>query len=104
MFDFLIDESKYKIIHLLNYYTEQNQPFEFNVTSNAASDLRILRDFQLIATKSHISQMETDINRRHKAIDLTQYCAMTELAHQFRKTKEQFQTKVNNTQTLESLQ
>lgn len=69
MFNFLIDESKYKIIHFLNYYTEQNQSFEFHVTSNAASDLRILRDFKLIATKCHISQMETDSNRGHKAID-----------------------------------
>ncbi|NES78443.1 MULTISPECIES: hypothetical protein [Okeania] len=71
MFNFLLDESKYKIIHFLNLYTAQNLPFSFHVTPNAAIDLRILRDFKLIELidpKSYISQMETDSNRGYKAI------------------------------------
>lgn len=103
MFNFLLDESKYKIIHFLNLYTAQNLPFSFHVTPNAAIDLRILRDFKLIELidpKSYISQMETDSNRGDKAIDLTKYCRVTELGNEFIKTRAELKAKIQNTGTL----
>jgi len=98
MFNFLLDGSKYKIIHYLNIYNKQKQPFYFYVTPNAAIDLRVLRDFkliELIEEKSHISQMEIDSNRGDRDIDLTKYCRLTQLGHQFLKTRVELKNKLN---------
>lgn len=104
MYNFLLDESEYKILNYLQEKTEKKQPFNFHVSSHAASDLRKLRGFKLIDIKGYVSTLESESHRGQKAIDLTQSCQLTERGHKFLETKKLLQLKTNPSETLEPTQ
>ena len=104
MYNFLLDESEYKILNYLQEKNEKKQPFNFHVSPHAASDLRKLRGFKLIDIKCYVSELETESNRGQKAIDLTKSCQLTERGHKFLQTKKQLQLKTNLPETLEPTQ
>jgi len=85
MFGFLLSPKEYEKVSDLKRHSEAGTPYRFYVGMDAARELRRLRDFNLIRTKDsrYISSIETESDYGKKAIDLTQYCSVTDLGRRF---------------------
>ncbi|MEH1823086.1 MAG: hypothetical protein V7L31_29095 [Nostoc sp.] len=93
MFGFLLSEKDYEKIDQLNKNSKAKTRYEFYVSSKVGDELRRLRDFKLIQTKSgYISDVERASNFGKESIDLTKYFHVTDLGEQFLVTREKLQS------------
>ncbi|MCU0527366.1 MAG: hypothetical protein MUF72_21375 [Elainella sp. Prado103] len=89
MYNFLLGEKDYEKIRQLYQHAQAKTRYEFYVSGRVGDELRRLRDFGLVKTKSgYISDVVRASDAGNHAIDLTQYLDVTDLGRKFLATRE----------------
>ncbi|NER39436.1 MAG: SlyX family protein [Oscillatoria sp. SIO1A7] len=98
MYNFLLAEKDVEKIYRLEKHSEAKTNYKFYVSDKVGDELRRLRDWKLIATKSgsgYIAEIVRASDYGKREIDLTKYLYVTGLGKNFLRIREALKSKTN---------